>query len=126
MIAAAWLAGKLMGRLGPFLLIGAAALVLGMVGAIGALAWTNAGLRDDVTASNAALAQCTADLTVSQQNVGALDATLTAHNETVEAAVLDCRERDQAPVAAVERILSAPMRRWPEGAQGMNEWLASK
>lgn len=126
MIPALWLAGKLTGRFGPLLLIGAAVLVTGMVGALGALAWVNAGLRDDIREVNATMAQCTSDLTVSQQNVGALGAALRDHNATVDAAVLDCKERDQAPAAAATRILQTPHRRWPEGAQGMNEWLASK
>lgn len=126
--AAAWLSAKLLTRAGVWLLAAAALVVALLLGAVGALLWVNDDLRDDIETQQTKLTTCGSSLTVSQQNVGVLELALSEHNKDVQSFADDCRSKDEQPAAEAIRVLQPPKepRRFPEGAAGMNEWLATK
>lgn len=128
MIAAAWLSAKLLTKAGAIGLVIAAVLVAVMLGAVGALLWVNASLRDDIGEAQEAMAFCTSSLETSRGDVSALKTHLDHQNEAVEAFADECRAADEKPAVEALHVLKAPKepRRFPEGAEGMNEWLASK
>ena len=131
---AMWLGGKLLApggivpKSGILIVAGVLAAVGLMIGALGALAFVNHGLRSDLRDEQSTSAQCAVSLGVSQDNVGALEEHVRLQNEAVQGFADRCRAADQKGTVDALQVLAPPAqpRRFAEGAEGMNEWLAIK
>lgn len=138
---AAWLGGKLLTSTGivpksGILIIAGAIGVAGvMVGVMIAIVVSNIWLRGDIRelretneAVAGRLSTCQVDLGTSQSNVSTLEAKLVLQNDAMQAFADGCRAADERGAMEALQVLQPPqeVRRFPEGAEGMNEWLATK
>jgi hypothetical protein len=105
--------------LGPF---GAAILLLsfGVVQTV-RLHWAHADVTTEQANAKVALEQ----LQTCRGDTGVCLVKLKQQNDAVQALADNCTERDNRTNNDVHKILVRPSRRYPAGAQAMNEWLAT-